>query len=85
MARSKNLSGNIFIPSMQSMLYKPVSNIPLSLCAAAPPPAAYSAIPSPHPRTQEENMRKLKAALSDGSKLVCPVAFSSRHHGLLSI
>ena len=58
---------------------------PVSLCAAAPPPAAYGAIPSPHPRTQEEDARKLKAALSDGSKLVCPVAFSSRHHGLLSI
>ena len=55
------------------------------LCAAAPPPAAYGAIPSPHPRTQEEDARKLKAALPDGSKLVCPVAFSSRHHGLLSI
>ena len=75
MARSKNLSGNIFIPSMQSMLYKPVSNISLSLCAAAPPPAAYGAIPSPHPRTQEEDARKLKAALPDGSKLVCLVAF----------
>lgn len=62
-----------------------VSSILLSLCAAAPPPAAYGAIPSPHPRTQEEDARKLKAALPDGSKLVCPVAFSSRHHGLLSI
>ena len=56
---------------------------PVSLCAAAPPPAAYGAIPSLHPRTQEEDARKLKAALLDGSKLVCPVAFSSRHHGLL--
>ena len=58
---------------------------PVSLCAAAPPPAAYGAIPSPHPRTQEEDVRKLKAALSSGSKLVCQVTFPSRHHGLLSI
>lgn len=85
MARSKNLSGNIFIPSMQSMLYKPVFSISFSSCAAAPPPVAYGAIPSPHPRTQEEDARKLKAALSDVPKLFCPVAFPSRHHGLLSI
>lgn len=81
----QSFPANSFIFALSAYSLFPVSSILLSLCAAAPPPAAYGAIPSPHPRTQEEDVRKLKAALSDGSKLVCLVAFSSRHHGLLSI